>query len=146
MPSYNQIIIMGHIGKDPELKTSKSGSSFINFSVATTHKYKNKQSGELISETEWHSVSAFGTTADYVAKYGSKGVICFVEGRVKTNRWKDQQGVEQTRPGIMANNISLIKPQQSNQGQSSGYSQQGNQQNNQNQQQGQNDFSDDIPF
>ena len=87
----NKVIIIGRLGKEPDVKTLASGSLVANFSVATTEKWKDK-SGEQNEKTEWHKCSAFGKTAEICERYLKKGSLVYVEGRLQTRSWEDDSG------------------------------------------------------
>ena len=169
MPSHQQLTLIGHLGKDPEVRNTSTGMSVVNISVATTYAAKDKP-----KETEWHDVTFFGKQADYVAKFAIKGDLAFVQGRIKTNAWTDNNGVEKRDKKVVGDKFELLnhkepsnqtqsyqQPQQQYQqpNQQQGYppqqpqqqpQQQGYQQPQQPPQQGyrqqQGDFPDDIPF
>ena len=89
--SVNKAIIVGRLGKDPEIKYLESGSAIANFSVATDRKWKNKQ-GEKQEETEWHRCVSFGRTAEVCGEYLHKGSLVYIEGRLQTRDWEDKDG------------------------------------------------------
>jgi len=89
--SVNRVIILGRLGKDPELKSTQTGSSICSFSVATSKQWKDKQ-GQKQEKTEWHSCQAFGKTADICGRYLKKGSLCYVEGELTTRSWDDKNG------------------------------------------------------
>lgn len=88
MASVNKVIILGHLGRDPEMRYSADGKAIANFSVATTTAWKDKNSGEKKEETEWHRCAAFGRTAEVVGEYLVKGSAVYCEGRLKTRKWE----------------------------------------------------------
>ena len=89
--SVNKTILLGRLGKDVELKTTPSGASVANFSVATGEKYKNK-SGELVETTEWHNIVVWSKLAEVCQKYLSKGSQVYLEGKLQTRSWDDKDG------------------------------------------------------
>ena len=103
----NKVILVGNLGKDPELKYTPSGQSVTNFTVATSRSYKDK-SGEWKEETEWHNVKAWGKTGESVAQYLSKGRQVYVEGRIQTRTWEDNDGKKRYFTDIVADNIVLL--------------------------------------
>jgi single-strand DNA-binding protein len=107
MASVNKVIIVGNMGKDPEVNFSANGDSVVNLSVATSMKYKDK-AGEAKEETEWHRVVCFGKTAEVVGAYGKKGRSVYVEGRLRTRKWTDKEGVERYTTEIVANSIQFV--------------------------------------
>ena len=88
----NKIQIIGRVGKDPEIKTFSNGNKVANFTVATSEKYKDKQTGEYKEDTEWHNIAIFGKLADVAESYVKKGALIYLEGKSKTRSWDDQNG------------------------------------------------------
>lgn len=105
--SLNKAIIIGRVGRDCELRYSQSGAPFGNFSVATDESYKGKD-GQKVEATEWHNVSCFGKTAEFCGNYAHKGRMVYVEGRIKTEKWQDKDGVEKYTTKIMADRVQLL--------------------------------------
>ena len=106
--SVNKAIIIGNLGNDPELKSLPSGSSVVNFSVATTEAWNDKATGEKQEKTEWHNVTVFGKQAENANKYLSKGKKVFVEGKIQTEQWNDKDGNKRYTTKIIANNIQFL--------------------------------------
>jgi|ERR1700687_1235768 len=93
--SVNKVIILGRVGKDPEIRSTNSGSKIANFSVATSENWRDKHSGEKKEKTEWHRISVFPeNTVRVVEDYVRKGDLILVEGQIETRKWTDQGGVE----------------------------------------------------
>ena len=90
--SLNRAQIMGNLGQDPETRYMPSGEAVTNLSIATTDKWKDKESGEQRERTEWHRVSFFGRRAEVIAEYFRKGDQIFVEGQIQTRKWQDKEG------------------------------------------------------
>jgi single-strand DNA-binding protein len=90
--NVNKVIVVGHLGRDPEIKHLPSGTALATMSVATTEKWKDKVSGERKEETEWHRVVVFGRSADYVGQFAKKGSLVYVLGKLKTRKWQDAEG------------------------------------------------------
>ena len=107
MSSVNKAIIVGNLGKDPEMRYLPSGDAVANISVATTSKYKNK-AGEMVEETEWHRVSFFGGLAEVVGKYLKKGSQVYIEGKIKTRKYTDKDGVEKYSTDIVASEMQML--------------------------------------
>jgi single-strand DNA-binding protein len=105
--SVNKVIILGHVGKDPETRAFQDGTGVTNFSVATTEKYKDK-SGEWKEVTEWHRVGCFGKLSEIANKYVTKGSQVYVEGKIFTRKWKDASGVEKYSTEIKADVLQLL--------------------------------------
>ncbi len=115
----NQAQIIGHLGKDPEVRYLPSGEAVANFSIATTEKWKDKATGEPREETEWHRISVFGRLAEIVGKYLKKGSLVFVQGKIKTRKYTDGQGVERYSTEIRAETLKMLGGRDSNQGERS---------------------------
>ena len=91
--SVNKVILLGNIGKDPDVKAMQSGSKLATFSIATSKRWKDKQTQEFKDKTEWHRVVVFGDgLVDIVEKYVKKGSKIYIEGELQTRKWADQQG------------------------------------------------------
>lgn len=104
--SVNQVILIGRLGREPESHDTAGGKMAF-FSVATSRRYKG-QDGQTQEETEWHSIVAFGSTADIVAKYVKKGDLVYVNGRLRTRKYTDKQGVERFKTEIICNNLQML--------------------------------------
>lgn len=104
----NQAQIIGYLGKDPEIRYLPSGEAVANFSIATTEKWKDKNTGEPREETEWHRISTFGRLAEIVGEYVKKGSLVFVQGKLKTRKYTDGQGVERYSTEIRAETLKML--------------------------------------
>ncbi len=89
--SVNKVIIVGNLGRDPEVRTMQSGDKVANFSVATSERWKDRNTGEMQERTEWHRVVIFGRTAEVAEKYLRKGSKVYIEGQLQTRKWEDNQ-------------------------------------------------------
>jgi single-strand DNA-binding protein len=107
MASVNKVILVGNLGRDPEIRYLPSGEPVANITIATSSKYKNK-SGEMVEETEWHRVTFFGKLAEIVGQYLKKGRPVYVEGRIKTRKYTDKDGVEKYATDIIANEMQML--------------------------------------
>lgn len=103
----NKVILLGNLGKDPELSYLPSGQSVAKFSLATSRKYKDKN-GELKEETEWHNIVAWGKLGEISAQYLKKGRQAYVEGRISSRKWEDREGKQRTTVEIVANEVVLL--------------------------------------
>ena len=112
MASINKVIIVGNLGKDPEMRTFPSGDAVANVTIATTDKWKDKQSGEMREATEWHRVVFNGRLAEIVGQYLRKGSQVYVEGSLRTRKWTDQAGVEKYSTEIRADNMQMLGSRQ----------------------------------
>ena len=107
MASVNKVILVGNLGRDPEVRYTPDGAAIANISIATTSKYKNK-TGELVEETEWHRVTFFGRLAEIAGEYLKKGRAVYVEGRLKTRKYTDKDGVEKYATDIIATEMQML--------------------------------------
>ena len=108
MASVNKVILMGNLGRDPEVRYSPDGGAIANVSIATTSRYKDKSSGDMKEDTEWHRVVFFGRLAEIAGEYLKKGRPVYVEGRLRTRKWQDQQGQERQTTEIVADQMQLL--------------------------------------
>lgn len=103
MASINKVILVGNIGKKEDLKVMTGGGAVLNLRVATSDKWKDKDTGEMKESTEWHNVSIFGKQAENVDKYLDKGALIYVEGTLKTRKWSDNEGKDRYTTEIVVN-------------------------------------------
>ena len=108
MASINKVIIVGNLGRDPEMRTFPSGDQVANVTIATTDKWKDKQTGEMREATEWHRVVFNGRLAEIVGQYLRKGSQVYVEGSLRTRKWTDQSGVEKYSTEIRADQMQML--------------------------------------
>ncbi len=108
MASVNKVIIVGNLGRDPEVRTFPSGDRVANVTLATTDKWKDKQTGEAKEATEWHRVVFNGRLADIAAEYLRKGAQIYVEGSLRTRKWTDAQGQEKYTTEIRADQMQML--------------------------------------
>ena len=108
MASVNKVIIVGNLGRDPEVRYNPSGVAWCNVSVATTRSWKNKESGERQEETEWHRVVFNDRLAEVAGEYLKKGRSVYVEGRLRTRKWQDKDGKDQYTTEIMATDMQML--------------------------------------
>ena len=102
MSSINKVLILGRVGKDPEVKMTANGKAVCNFSVATSEKINGEE------RVEWHSISLFGKTAEIAGEYLSKGSQVFIEGRIQYRQWQDKDGNKKSMTEILGSNITLM--------------------------------------
>src|SRR3954471_4067442 len=107
MASVNKVILIGNLGKDPEVRYLPSGDAVTNISVATTDQWKDK-SGEKQEHTEWHRVAFFGKTAEIAGEYLRKGNPVYIEGRIRTRKWQDREGQDRYTTEIVADRMQLL--------------------------------------
>ena len=108
MPNVNKVTVMGVLGRDPETKNFPNGGSMTTFSVATTEFWKDKATGERKSATEWHRIATSNRLAEIASKYLKKGGKVYIEGSLRTRKWKDQNGVDREATEIRADVLQLI--------------------------------------
>ena len=108
MASVNKVILVGNCGRDPEVRYLPSGQAVANVSIATTSKRKDRTSGEMVEETQWHRVSFFDRLAEIVGEYVKKGSPIYVEGRIVYRKFTNKDGVEQNATDIVASEMQLL--------------------------------------
>ena len=108
MASVNKVILIGALGKDPEIRYAPSGDAICNFSMATSESWKDKASGEKKEKTEWHKVSAFGRLAEICGEYLKKGTQVYIEGRLQTRKWQDKEGKDRYTTEIVADRMQMF--------------------------------------
>ena len=104
----NKVIIVGNVGKDPEVKTFQNGGTLVNATVATSENWKDKTSGEQIERTEWHKLVFNGKLSEIAANYIRKGSKIYVEGKLKTRKWKDNEGIERYVTEIVVEQFQML--------------------------------------
>lgn len=104
----NKVILIGNLGKDPEVRFFPNGGSVANVTLATTRRWKDKQSGERKEETEWHRVVFFNKLAEVSAEYLKKGSKIYVEGRIRTQKWQDKDGTDRFTTEIVAEEMHML--------------------------------------
>ena len=108
MASLNKVMIIGNLGRDPEVRYTPDGAAIANLSLATTSQWKDKNTGEKKEETEWHKVVMYGRLAEIAGEYCKKGKQIYIDGRLKTRKWKDKDGVEKYTTEIVADQMQLL--------------------------------------
>ena len=160
MASVNKVILVGHLGKDPETRYMPNGDAITNATLATSESWKDKQTGEKKEQTEWHRLVFYRKLAEIAGQYLRKGSLIYIEGSLKTRKWQDKDGQDRYTTEITVNEMTMLGGRgDTGGGQSSGEPQQrqqqqrpqgngGGQQQRQSapQSQGFDDFEDDIPF
>ena len=112
MASVNKVIIVGNLGKDPEMRSFPNGDQIANVSIATTDRWKDKTSGEMKEATEWHRINFNGRLAEIVGQYLKKGSQVYVEGSLRTRKWTDKDGVEKFTTEIRADQMQMLGSRQ----------------------------------
>lgn len=108
MNGVNKVILLGHVGKDPDIRYSQSGTAVANFSLATTERWKDKNTGEKQERTEWHRCTAWGRSAEVIGEYVKKGSPLFVAGKLQTRKWQDKEGVDRYTTEIVVDEFQLL--------------------------------------
>ncbi|MBU1359646.1 MAG: single-stranded DNA-binding protein [Gammaproteobacteria bacterium] len=124
MASVNKVILVGNLGRDPETRTFPSGDQVCNATLATTDKWKDKQSGEMREATEWHRLVFNGRLAEIAAQYLRKGSQIYVEGQIRTRKYNDKDGVEKYATDIRVDQMQMLGSRQGQggpSGEDSGY-------------------------
>jgi single-strand DNA-binding protein len=115
MASVNKVILIGRLGRDPELRYTQGGQAVANFTLATNERFANK-SGEQQERTEWHRIVAWGKTGELCAQYLSKGRSVYIEGRLQTRDWEDKEGQKRSTTEIVAQNVTFLDSSRGGQG------------------------------
>jgi len=108
MSSLNKVQIIGHLGADPETRAMPSGETVANMRIATTEKWKDKKTGNPQERTEWHTVAIFGRLAEVAGQYLVKGSLVYIEGQLRTRKWKDKQGSDRYSTEIVARELKML--------------------------------------
>ena len=104
----NKVILVGNLGKDPDVRYMPSGSQVTNVTIATSESLKDKQSGESKERTEWHNVVFFNRLAEIAGQYLKKGSQCYIEGSLRTRKWQDKEGKDRYTTEIVANEMQML--------------------------------------
>jgi len=107
MSSLNKVMLIGNLGKDPEVRTTTSGQKVANFNIATTEKYTNK-AGEKVESTEWHRIVIWGKLTDIVERYLKKGSKVYLEGKLATRSWEDDKGVKKYSTEVIVHSMQML--------------------------------------
>jgi len=137
MKGINKVILIGTLGKDPEVRYMSSGDAVANFSIATSESWKDKQTGEKMEKTEWHRLVAWRRLGEICGEYLKKGSQVYVEGKLQTRKWQDKSGTDRYTTEIVINEMQMLggRPQGQQTQQRPAPAQQQDA-----------DFDDDIPF
>ena len=106
--SINKVILIGNLGKDPDVRHLENGACVANFSIATSENYKDRKTGEKVSQTEWHNIVVWRGLAEVTEKYLKKGDKVYIEGKLKTRSWKDQDNNNRYTTEIIADNLTML--------------------------------------
>ena len=108
MASVNKVILLGNLGRDPELRYTPGGQPVANFSIATSESWNKKDGSGREEKTEWHRIVAWGRTAELCAQYLAKGRTVYIEGRLQTREWENKEGQKQRTTEVIANSVQFI--------------------------------------
>ena len=108
MASINKVIIVGNLGRDPETRYTTGGEAICNIAVATSDRWKDKATGEQREATEWHRISAFGKLAEIMGQYLKKGSQVYIEGKIRTRKYTDKDGIEKFATDIIADQMQML--------------------------------------
>lgn len=104
----NKVILVGNVGQDPEMRALPSGAAVANLRIATSESWKDRQTGEQREQTEWHSIALFGRLAEVAGEYVRKGQQLYIEGRLRTRKWQDKNGVDRYSTEIVADDFQML--------------------------------------
>lgn len=108
--SVNKVILIGNLGKDPEVRRLENGAVVANFSIATSETYVDRTTGERKDNTDWHNVVVWRGLAEVVEKYVKKGTKVYIEGKLRTRSWTDQQGATRYTTEVVADELTILTP------------------------------------
>lgn len=108
MAGVNKVILIGNLGRDPELRYTQGGSPVCRLNLATTRRYQNRQTNEMVEETEWHRVTVWGKSAEHCNNYLSKGRQVYIEGRLRTSSYEDKDGVKKYSTEVIADTVQFL--------------------------------------
>jgi single-strand DNA-binding protein len=108
MAGVNKAILIGNLGRDPELRYTQNGQAVANFTLATSESWNDKASGEKVERTEWHRIVVWGKVGELCAQYLSKGRTAYVEGRIQTREWEDKEGNKRSTTEINAQTVQFL--------------------------------------
>ena len=134
----NKVLIIGNLGSDPEIKYTKAGDPVANLSIATSESWKDKNSGDLQEKVEWHRVVMFSRLAEIAEQYLKKGSKVFVEGKLQTRKWQDQEGKDRYTTEVVAKEMTMLDSRSSSQAQDNSPKVESDKP--------KDDFEEDIPF
>jgi single-strand DNA-binding protein len=108
MPSVNKVMLLGNLGRDPEVRTFPNGDSVCNFSIATSTSWKDKASGEKKEKTDWHNIVMYRKLAEIAGEYLKKGSSIFVEGSLQTRKWQTKEGQDRYTTEVVADTMQML--------------------------------------
>jgi single-strand DNA-binding protein len=107
MAGINKVILVGNLGKDPEVRTLENGAKVANFTLATSESYKNRE-GQRVTQTEWHNIVLWRGLADIAERYLRKGNQVYIEGKIKSRSWDDKDGIKRYTTEILGDNLTML--------------------------------------
>jgi single-strand DNA-binding protein len=110
----NKVILVGNLGQKPEIRYTKDSKPIASFSIATSESWRDKTTGDMVEKTEWHNVTFFGRIAEVAEQYLNKGSKVFVEGKLQTDKWEDENGNKRSATKIIGNNMQMLDSRGSN--------------------------------
>ena len=110
----NKVILVGNLGQKPEIRYTKDSKPIASFSIATSESWKDKTTGDMVEKTEWHNVTFFGRIAEVAEQYLDKGSKVFVEGKLQTDKWEDENGNKRSATKVIGNNMQMLDSRGSN--------------------------------
>jgi len=113
MAGINKVILVGNLGKDPEVRTLENGAKVANFTVATSESYKNRE-GQRVTQTEWHNIVLWRGLAEIAEKYLRKGNQVYIEGKIRTRSWDDKDGVKRYTTEVLGDNLTMLGSRRDN--------------------------------
>ena len=108
MAGINKVILVGHLGRDPEMRYTQSEVAVCSFSLATSETYKDRNSGEKVTQTEWHNIILWRGLAETAGKYLRKGSQAYIEGKLRTRKWEDQNGATRYTTEVVADTMQML--------------------------------------
>jgi len=120
MASVNKVILVGNLGRDPEVRYAPSGAAICNITLATSRNWKDKESGERREETEWHRVVLYNRLAEIAGEYLKKGRSVYIEGRLQTRKWQDKEGQDRWTTEVVADQMQMLGGREGGEGGGSG--------------------------
>ena len=108
MASLNKVILIGNLGRDPEVRYMPNGEAVVNFSIATSESWNDRQSGQRVERTEWHNITMYRRLAEIAGQYLKKGSQIYIEGRIQSRKYTDKDGIERTAYDIIGNEMKML--------------------------------------
>ena len=108
MASLNKVILIGNLGRDPEVRYMPNGEAVVNFSIATSESWNDRQSGQRVERTEWHNITMYRRLAEIAGQYLKKGSQVYIEGRIQSRKYTDKDGIERTAYDIIGNEMKML--------------------------------------